>query len=394
MSSGSFSIAAAQVIAEQGTLSPGVVDVEGGRIVRVRRGRPPRAVRLHPGILAPGLIDLQINGCAGVDFATVRDAASLERVRSFLLGTGVTAYLPTLISAPPALLRERLRWWRDAARGGGGPRILGVHVEGPYLSAAFAGAHPPEHLRPPDARELAAVLDEAPGLVRLLTLAPELPGADALIDLARRRRILVSAGHTDATYDQARGAFRAGVRMVTHLFNAMRPLHHREPGIVGAALEDGRVTAGLIADLVHVHPAVLKMVIGRKGWSRVALVTDAVAAAGEEAGPGTIRTSSLAGRTVTVSDAPRLASGALAGSLLTLDQAVRNVAALGVPQREAILMASAVPAALLGRSDLGRIAPGARADLVLFDRSLRVRAVYAGGVPVRAGGGIAAHPTE
>lgn len=400
MSSGSFTIAAAHVIADQGTLSPGVVEVERGRIVSVRRGRPRRGVQIHRGILAPGLIDLQINGFAGVDFATVRDRGALERVSSVLLATGVTAYLPTLITGPPEQLRGALRWWHDAARDGSGPsaragpRVLGLHVEGPFLSPAYAGAHPAEHLRPPDAGELERMLDGAGGLVKLLTLAPELPGADRLIALARRRRVLVSAGHTDATYEQARAAFRAGLRMVTHLFNAMRPMHHREPGIVGAALEDDRVTAGLIADMVHVHPAMVKMAIERKGWKRVALVTDAVAAAGEADDRRRIRSSVLAGRAVSVSDAPRLPTGTLAGSLLTLAAAVRNVTSLGVPLRDAVLMASAVPASLLGRSDLGRIVPGARADLVLFDRSLRVRAVYVAGVPAAGGGGIAARTTE
>jgi N-acetylglucosamine-6-phosphate deacetylase len=182
--------------------------------------------------------------------------------------------------------------------------------------------------------------------------------------------------------------------MVTHLFNAMRPVHHREPGIVGAALEEERVTAGLIADLVHLHPSIVRMVIVRKGWNRVALVTDAVAAAGEADDRRRVRSTVLAGRAVSISDAPRLPSGILAGSLLTLNAAVRNVRSLGVPLREAVLMASAVPASLLGRADLGRIAPGARADLVLFDRSLRARAVYVAGALAAGGGGIPARATE
>ncbi|HXF81703.1 MAG TPA: N-acetylglucosamine-6-phosphate deacetylase [bacterium] len=377
MPSGSLIIAAARVIAAGADLSPGVVEVAQGRIVRVRRGRPARGTPLRRGILAPGLIDLQTNGCAGVDFATVRDPAALEPVRTFLLRTGVTAFLPTVTTGPLEAMREALRWWAGLPRGRM-PRVLGLHVEGPFLNPAFAGAHPPEHLRPPDAAELGALLDAAPGFVRLLTLAPELPGAQALIALARRRRIVVSAGHTAAAYDEARAAFRLGVRMVTHLFNAMRPLHHREPGVVGAALEDAAITAGLIADLVHVHPSVLRLVIGRKTWRRVALVTDAVAAAGAtDAGAS----AQLAGRRLAVTDAPRLPSGTLAGSLLTMDGAVRNAVALGVPLREAVLMASTVPADALGRRDLGRIAPGARADLVLFDPALRVRAVWIGGCP-------------
>ncbi|MDQ7843166.1 MAG: N-acetylglucosamine-6-phosphate deacetylase [Armatimonadota bacterium] len=380
MSSPSLVIAAERVIAEQGDLAPGVVEVHRGRIVAVRGGRPPRKARLERGFLAPGLVDLQINGCAGVDFVTLEDPGRLRPVRRLLLACGVTAFLPTLITTPLPVLRRALAFWREVARSGGAPRVIGVHLEGPYLNPDFAGAHPKEHLRTPDPAEFAALLDAAPGLVRLFTLAPELPGAEEVIRAARARRIVLSAGHTGATFEQALRAFRAGVRMVTHLFNAMRPLHHREPGIVGAALAADGVTAGLIADLVHVHPAVVRAAIAAKGWSRIALVTDAVAAAGQEAAAGRpVGTSSLAGQTVTVSDAPRLPSGTLAGSLLTLDRAIRNVVTLGVPVREAVLMASTVPASLLGRRDLGRIAVGARADLVLFDRRLGVRSVYVAG---------------
>lgn len=176
--------------------------------------------------------------------------------------------------------------------------------------------------------------------------------------------------------------------MVTHVFNAMRPLHHREPGIAGAALADPRVVAGLIADLVHVHPSVIRMVASLKGPTRVVLVSDAVAPAG--GGPG----GALAGRPLAVTDAPRLADGTLAGSLGTLDQAVRNVVSLGIPPRDALLMASAVPAWVLRRRDLGRIAPGARGDLVAFDRRLRVRAVYVDGREAFPSGGIASKATE
>jgi len=399
MSSGSFVISADRVIAEQGDLTPGSVEITRGRITGVRGGRPPRGTPVERGLLAPGLIDLQINGCAGVDFATLADPGALEPARRFLLASGVTAFLPTLITTPLPVLRRALRRWQEIARSGGAPRVPGVHVEGPYLSPAFAGAHPREHLRQPDCAEFLRLLQEAPGLVRLFTLAPELPGADAVIRAARARRIVLSAGHSAATFAQALQAFRAGVRMVTHLFNAMRPFHHREPGLVGAVLADHGVTAGLIADLIHVHPAVVRMAIATKTWSRLALVTDAVAAAGQEAGPGRpAGASSLAGQPITVSDAPRLPSGTLAGSLLTLDRAIRNVVSLGVPVREAVLMASTVPASLLGRRDLGRIAVGARADLVLFDRRLRVRSVFVGGERVfhrgRGRTGIFSAPTE
>lgn len=369
----SLVIAADRIIAPGRDLSPGVVEIQGGRIVRVREGRTKRA-DIKGAVLAPGLIDLQINGTAGVDFATCESASDLERAHRLLLSTGVTAYLPTLISSPLVQLRAALVYWRKFKDAAQAPRILGVHLEGPYLSDKYAGAHILDHLRAPNSEEFASLLDMAPDLVRLVTLAPELSGAARLIKAAMKRSAVVSAGHTAATYDQAHSSFAAGVSMVTHLFNAMRPMHHREPGIAGAALADDRIVTSLIVDLVHLHPSMIRMTLALKGFRRVALVTDAIAAAGTRN-----RAAHLGGRALAVSDAPRLPGGILAGSLLTLDQAVRNVASLGVPLREAVLMASEVPATVLRRRDLGRIAAGAHADLVMFDRALRVQHTYVDG---------------
>ncbi len=367
-------VAAGRVITPRGDLTPGVVAIAGERIAAVRRGKARRADLSAPeGILAPGLIDLQINGAAGVDFLSVGEGTRLEGVCRHLLSTGVTSFLPTLITARPPRLRAALAWWRRVAEELRAPRVLGVHLEGPYLHPAFRGAHDPRLLRQPD-DDLVSLLDEVPGLVRMVTLAPELPGADRLVEALRRRGCVVSAGHSAASYEQAMRAFGSGIQAVTHLFNAMRGLHHREPGLAAAALDHPGVTAGLIADLVHVHPAMVRMAVRLKGWRHVALVTDAIAAAGRR-----VRTALLAGRRVRITDAPRLPDGTLAGSVLALDQAVRNLVAMGVPLRQAVLMASAVPARVLRRRDLGRIAPGARADLVLFDRALRVVAVFVGG---------------
>ena len=368
-------IAVGRVIAAEKDLSPGVVEIESGRIARVREGRAIRPDIAAPGgILAPGLIDLQINGAARVDFLT-SDPAEFDRARRYLLSTGTTAFLPALITAPLHMLEAALERWQ--VQRDGVPRVLGVHVEGPFLNPAHRGAHEPRYLRPPRLVELRRLLLRHPGLVKILTLAPELPGASTLIRDARRHGAVVAAGHTAATYDEARAAFDTGTRLVTHLFNAMRPLHHRDPGIVAAALQDPRVTVSLIADLVHVGPAVLRLVFTAKPWDRIVLITDAVAAAGSLG-----RTSRLATRRLRVTNAPRLADGTLAGSVLRMDQAVRNAVRLGVPLREAVGMASTVPAGLLRRRDLGRIAPGAHADLVLFDRRLRVRAVLMDGVVV------------
>ena len=368
-------VAAGRVIAAEKDLSPGVVEIESGRIARVREGRATGAdIDAPGGVLAPGLIDLQINGAARVDFLT-SDPAEFDQARRYLVSTGTTAFLPTLITAPLQALESALDRWQS--QGNGVPRVLGVHVEGPFLNPAHAGAHEARYLRPARLSELRRLLQRHPGLVKVLTLAPELRGVKALIREARRRGTVVAAGHTAATYDEARTAFDAGVRLVTHLFNAMRPLHHRDPGIVAAALQDPRVTVSLIADLVHVDPLVLQLVFAAKAWDRIALITDAVAAAGSLG-----RTSRLAGRPLRITDAPRLADGTLAGSVLSMDQAVRNVVRLGVPLRAAFGMASTVPAVLLRRPDLGAITPGGRADLVLFDRNLRVRRVLIDGVVV------------
>lgn len=371
-------VTADRVIAAERDLSPGVVEIERGRIVRVREGRAPRAdLTVAGGILAPGLVDLQINGAARVDFLT-SDAAEFDRARRYLLSTGTTAFLPTLITAPLSLVEAALDRWH--AQRNGAPRVLGVHVEGPFLNPAHAGAHEVRYLRPPRLAELRRLLVRHPGLVKILTLAPELRGASALIRVARKRGVVVAAGHTAATYGEARAAFDGGVRLVTHLFNAMRPLRHRDPGIVAASLQDPRITVSLIADLVHVDPAILQLVFATKPWDRIALITDAIAAAGT---PG--RTSRLATRRLRVTDAPRLPDGTLAGSVLGMDQAVRNAVHLGVPLRAAVGMASTVPAGLLRRRDLGVIAPGARADFVLFDRRLRVRMVLVDGAVVHKG---------
>lgn len=365
-------VTAGTVIAGEDEFSPGTVEIKNGRIVRVRRGRAARPdLDAGEGILAPGLIDLQINGAVGVDFLT-SDPTEFDRARAYLLSTGTTAFLPTLISTPLPQLEAALDRWHSQR--GGTPRVLGVHVEGPFLNPAHVGAHDRRFLRKPRVAELRRLLSRHPGLVKILTLAPELKGAGPLIREARARGAVVAAGHTGASYKEGRAAFERGVRLVTHLFNAMRPLRHRDPGIVAAALQDPRVTVSLIADYVHVDSVILELVLVAKPASRTALVTDAVAAAGSLG-----RTSHLASRQIRVTDAPRLPDGTLAGSVLRMDQAVRNVVHLGVPGSQALRMASAVPARLLGLRDLGVIASGARADLIVLDRRLNVRTVLVDG---------------
>jgi len=379
--------AAARVVTPSRDLTPGYLETSDGVIIAVRAGTPRsrRAIRFD-GTLIPGLIDLQVNG-AGVDFLACRDAGDLRAAKALLASGGVTSFLPTLISSPLPDLLPALQRWREFAEDRNGPAVLGVHLEGPYLNPAYAGAHDPAALRVPDPAECDALLNVAPGLVRMMTLAPELPRAIELIPPIRAAGAVVALGHTAATAGDADAAFDAGATMVTHLFNTMRPVHHRDPGIVVAALRHPRVVVGLIADLVHVHASVLSLVIELKGWRRVALVSDAVAvhalnpsaASGSGAQP---KSAVLAGRALEVTDAPRVESGALAGTTMLLADAIRNVVAIGVRLRDAVFMASAVPAEVLGRRDRGRLAAGLRADFAVLDESLRPCATFVRGIEV------------
>ena len=328
------------------------------------------AVNGGTGIAVPGFVDLQVNGIAGVDFLAA-DAAGYARAGEALLETGVTAYLPTFITATEDELVTALRAVPSGTEHGA--RILGVHLEGPFISTTRIGVHPPQSRHDPDLALAARLLDAGP--VRLMTLAPELPGSAELIELLRAHGVVASCGHTDATAADAHRAFDGGVATVTHLFNAMRPLSHRDPGIVGAALVRSDVVVQLIVDGVHLAPEVVE-VVWKAAGGRVALVTDAIAAAG--IGDGEFM---LGGARIVVRDgvARRDGDGPLAGSVLTMIEAVRNLHALGVSLEDALTAATAVPARVLGSDTLGRIAPGLPADIVVLDDGLRVDRVLLGG---------------
>ncbi|MEO8330246.1 MAG: N-acetylglucosamine-6-phosphate deacetylase [Candidatus Nanopelagicales bacterium] len=365
-------------------IGPGAVVVHDGLIHQILDHIPAAAsdhVRLTSGMLAPGMIDLQINGCFGVDFADASpEQWALARQR--LARTGVTSFLPTLITASISQLSHQLK---DVAREQrrvvpGGAQVLGAHVEGPFLSPVRAGAHDVALLVDPTQSRIEDLLSSgADAVVLVVTLAPERPGALAAIRQLRERGVIVSAGHTDATAEQLSEAADAGATMITHLFNAQRGLHHREPGVAGAGLADPRYRLGLIADLHHVAGTVVKIAF-QAAPDRVVLVTNAVAAMGMPPG-----TSTLGGEPTIVDgdgQPARRDDGTLAGSTLTLDQAVRNVVGLGVNRATALGSATSVPADVIGRADLGRIAVGAAADLVWWDESLSVLEVWLGGAPV------------
>ena len=350
-----------------GRLLPGDVTVADGRIDAV--GVSPAG---RSGIAAPGLVDVQVNGYAGVDVAAA-DPDQLTALRRWLARDGVTAVAPTIITGDRddtfAALRRLAAADRDLP---GAARLLGTHVEGPWLSPSRLGTHPPQHRRDPEP-ELVAQLTEGLG-VALLTLAPELPGALEAVRALTRAGVGVLVGHSDATAAQARAAFDAGAVGLTHLFNAMAPLHHREPGPAGVALTRPGVTVGVIADGHHLAPEVVRLAF-TAAPGRVALVTDATAASGMPDGDYV-----LGGVALTLAGgAVRNRAGALAGSAATLAGCVREAVRAGVGVAEALHAATGVPADLVRRPDLGRLRPGGTADVTVLDDGLTVRRVLVHG---------------
>jgi N-acetylglucosamine-6-phosphate deacetylase len=345
------SVLASSGLCPPGPLTPGWLAVEDGLIVEVGRLAPPAgADDWGDAVLAPAYLDLQVNGVDDVDFATA-DGEAWDRAARTLARHGVTGYLATLVSAPLETYGAPLRRLAAvmASAEAGAAAALGAHLEGPFLGDA-PGAHPPELIRPVDLAWLDALLDTHPDVVRMVTLAPEADPGGRAIALLVDRGVLVALGHSRVSDDEARAAASAGARVVTHVFNGMGPLHHREPGLAGAALDDERLTPSLIADLVHVHPTVVRLVFAAS--RAVAIVSDAVAVG------GSVRA---------VDGATRLPDGRLAGATVLLDQAVENVVRVGVPLERAVAAATTVPAALLRLVDRGRLVAGARADVVALE---------------------------
>jgi N-acetylglucosamine-6-phosphate deacetylase len=362
-----------------GTVQAATVVVDGGAITQVTPGLDLKADLVVPGTIAPGLIELQLNGAYGADFSN--DGHAVASVAARLPETGVTSFLPTIITSPWDAYPKRLSEVREAMRalrGATGAQALGVHLEGPYLNPLKRGAHNPALLRTPNVDEVLRWADDS--LTRIVTLAPELRGALEAVRALVGRGIVVSAGHSNATFDQAIAGFEAGIGWGTHLFNAMRAFEHREPGLPGALLTSS-VPCGLIADGIHTHPSTVKLAYRAKGAQGITLVTDAMAAMGMP--PGRYR---LSDREVSVdATSARLADGTLAGSILTLDQAVRNVIEFtGCSLAEALTMATATPARVLRLDRKGRIAPGCDADLVILDESLHVERTLVAGRSVYA----------
>jgi N-acetylglucosamine-6-phosphate deacetylase len=362
----------------------GIDDLEGpsalllgdGRVTALdddTRDRADGARRVDGrGLVAvPGFIELQLNGIDGHDFTT--EPASMWTLGPAPARYGVTAFVPTVVSSPPGTVDTALEAWRAGEPTAGSPVPLGVHAEGPFISPARAGAHDRACLRDPDLAEIDRWISG--GGLRIATLAPELEGAIEAIGRLEDAGVVGSIGHTDADAATVRRGVDAGARMATHLFNAMSQLAHRAPGAPGALLADERVTLGLIVDDHHLDPLVVRLV-ARLGRGRVALVSDAIAALGLPDG-----THRLGARDVEVHDGQaRLADGTLAGSVVGLDACVRAFARQAGSARAAVEAVTATPARLLGETERGHLAPGARADVVLLDSGLRVRMTIVGGV--------------
>jgi N-acetylglucosamine-6-phosphate deacetylase len=376
-------IVTGQVVTPEGVL-PGSVRVEGDRIAELipGPGSPDR-------IIVPGFVDLHCHGGGGHTFTT-GDPAAARAAAGFHLRHGTTTLCASLVSSPYPLMR--------AATGAFAPLVAdgvlaGIHFEGPYLSPARCGAQNPAHLRDPSTEELETLIGLGGSAVRMVTLAPERDGALAAIRLLAGHRVVAAVGHTDASYEQTLAAVAAGATVATHLCNAMRPVHHREPGPIVALLGAETVVCELIADGVHLHDGMLGFA-ARAAPGRTVLVTDAMAAAGMpdgryELGGQSVMVSGRVARLATVDGSP----GTIAGSTLTMDAALRRTVGAGVPLVDAVRMAATTPARVLGLAGtVGALAPGLRADLVELDADLRVVRVMRAGswvssVELTAGGG-------
>lgn len=369
-------LAGGRVVGTEGVFDPGWIQVEGDRLVAVGGGAPPAGgvdIDLSGRTVVPGFVDMHVHGGGRGAFTSgdVEEAAAALAVHR---RHGTTTSMASLVSATLPELARAVGVLADLVVDG---VLAGVHLEGPWLSPAHRGAHEAALLRSPAPREVERLLAAGGEAVRMVTLAPELPGGVAAVRQLAGAGVVAAIGHTDATYAVAGDALAAGATVGTHLFNAMRPLHHREPGPVVALFEAPQATVELVADGVHLHPAVIQHAIRSVGPDRVALVTDAMAATG--AGDGDYLLGNLAVR-VTDGVARLADGGAIAGSTLTMDKAFRYVVQqCGVSVTAAARMAASTPARVLGLGDRGALSPGLRADLVVLDGALTVAGVMVAG---------------
>ena len=373
-------LAGGKVTASDAVLDPGWVEIRGEQVVALGAGAPLR----HPDedlsgrVVVPGFVDIHVHGGDGAAY-TSGDPDDARRAAALHLRHGTTTSMASLVTADIAALERQITALADLVEGG---ILAGIHLEGPWLSPAHRGAHDPDLLRPADRASVQRLLTAGRGAIRMVTIAPEIDGGIDAIHQILDAGAVAAIGHTDATYDQTRQALDAGARVGTHLFNAMRAVHHREPGPVIALLEDPRACIELVADGVHLHPAALRHAARAAGPDRTILVTDAMAAAG--APDGAYRLGSLDVQ-VTAGVARLARGGAIAGSTLTMDAAFRHaVHTAGMTVPDAVRAAATVPAATLGLPQVGSLRAGNRADLVVLDATLAVTRVMRAGQWVAA----------
>ncbi len=354
--------------------------IENGIVKKIVRGWIENGENLKDFIAVPGFVDTHIHGCYGYDASNAK-LDDLVGMSKNLVRHGVTSFLPTTVTLPLQKIFEAI----DAVRKARemqlrndfvGARILGINLEGPFINVEMKGAQNPEYIRIPKLDEFKSIVDRARDVVKVVTVAPELGEGLEIVSYARSMGIHVSLGHSAAGYDEALKAIERGLDRATHLFNAMKRFHHREPGAVLALLQSPSVYLEIIADFIHLHPAVVKMIIEYAGWRRTVLITDAISATGLPDGEY-----ELGGLKVIVRNGiARLVDGTLAGSTLTMDRAIRNVVSLGIELWKAIAMASYVPARSIDEYRLGCLEPGCVADIVLLDEDLNVVKTIVGGV--------------
>lgn len=353
----------------------GGFSVENGRFAHVLEDVPGPAEDLDGALVIPGLVDIHVHGCAGADFSD-GDYAGLVRMARYLARQGVTSFAPASMTLPYDALDRAFHAAARLRREGlaDGARLMGIQMEGPFLSREKRGSQNSAYLRLPDWDRFLQLYDAAEGLLRIVDVAPELPGA---VEFTRRasEKCRVSVAHTAAGYDQAAAVFDAGATHLTHLFNAMSGIHHRHPGPIGAASERENVTAELICDGIHVHPSAVRMAF-RLFPGRICLISDALRCCGMADG-----SYSLGGQEILLSGGvARLTGGAIAGSAADLYQCMRRAVSFGIPREQAVWAATALPARVIGReSETGAIADGRAADFVICGGELEPEAVYLGG---------------
>jgi N-acetylglucosamine-6-phosphate deacetylase len=361
----------------------GGFSVENGRFAHVLEDVPGPAEDLDGALVIPGLVDIHVHGCAGADFSD-GDYAGLVRMARYLARRGVTSFAPASMTLPYDALDKAFHAAARLRREGlaDGARLMGIQMEGPFLSREKRGSQNPAYLRLPDWDRFLRLYDAAEGLLRIVDVAPELPGA---VEFTRRasEKCRVSVAHTAAGYDQAAAVFDAGATHLTHLFNAMSGIHHRHPGPIGAASERENITAELICDGIHVHPSAVRMAF-RLFPGRICLISDALRCCGMADG-----SYSLGGQEILLSGGvARLTGGAIAGSAADLYQCMRRAVSFGIPREQAVWAATALPARVIGReSETGAIADGRAADFVICGGELEPEAVYLGGKRLEQGVG-------